>query len=190
MANDYIVDEAFERIDFTERALVKGEYENCIFTNCNFSNADLSKFTFIECEFDSCNISMAKLTKTALKGIKFRECKLLGLRFDHCEEFLFSVNFKNCILNLSSFYRLKLKKTIFRNCSLQEVDFAEADLNSAVFENCDLKGAIFESTLLEKADFRTSYNYSINPELNRVKKAQFSLPGVVGLLDKYDIVIK
>ncbi len=41
----------------------------------------------------------------------------------------------------------------------------------------------------EGVDFRTSFNYSIDPQLNRIKKAKFSLPGIAGLLDKYDIVI-
>jgi fluoroquinolone resistance protein len=44
--------------------------------------------------------------------------------------------------------------------------------------------------LLEKADFRTAYNYSIDPEKNRIKKAKFSIFGVTGLLDKYDIEIE
>jgi hypothetical protein len=43
---------------------------------------------------------------------------------------------------------------------------------------------------LEKADFRTSYNYSINPEVNRIKKAKFSTAGIAGLLCKYDIEIE
>lgn len=42
---------------------------------------------------------------------------------------------------------------------------------------------------MEKADFRTSYNFSIDPDVNRIKKAKFSLDGVRGLLDKYDIQI-
>jgi fluoroquinolone resistance protein len=43
---------------------------------------------------------------------------------------------------------------------------------------------------LEKADLRTAYNYSIDPSINKIKKAKFSLPGVVGLLSKYDIEIE
>jgi hypothetical protein len=43
---------------------------------------------------------------------------------------------------------------------------------------------------LEKADFRTAFNYSINPETNRIKKAKFSKEGLNGLLDKYDIEIE
>ena len=133
---------------------------------------------------------MAKLEKTAVKDIQFKECKLLGVHFETCDEFLFAVRFENCLLNLSSFYKRKLKKTKFINCSLHEADFAEADLGSSVFDNCDLANAIFQHTNLEKADFRTSYNYSIDPELNKIKKAKFSIPSVTGLLDKYDIEIE
>jgi uncharacterized protein YjbI with pentapeptide repeats len=78
----------------------------------------------------------------------------------------------------------------FKKCSLQEVDFTEADLSALVFDQCDLAGAIFESTVLEKADFRTAYNYSMDPEKNRLKKARFSLSGVAGLLNKYEILLE
>jgi hypothetical protein len=43
--------------------------------------------------------------------------------------------------------------------------------------------------LLEKADLRTSYNYSIDPETNKIRKARFALLGIRGLLEKYDIPI-
>jgi len=49
--------------------------------------------------------------------------------------------------------------------------------------------ATFDKTMLEKADFRTAYNYSIDPDNNRIKKAKFSQSGLGGLLHKYDIVI-
>jgi uncharacterized protein YjbI with pentapeptide repeats len=73
---------------------------------------------------------------------------------------------------------------------LQEVDFTESDLSGSSFDNCDLSGALFENTNLEKTDFRSAFNYTINPEINRMKKARFSLPGVAGLLEKYGIVIE
>jgi uncharacterized protein YjbI with pentapeptide repeats len=112
---------------------------------------------------------------------------MLGLHFQDCNPFLLSFVFENCTLNLSSFYKLKLKKTSFKNSGLQEVDFSETDLSGSAFENCDLAKATFDQTNLEKADFRTSYNYSIDPELNRIKKAKFSLSGIIGLLNRYDI---
>jgi len=82
-----------------------------------------------------------------------------------------------------------IKKTVFKNSQLEEVDFTDCDLASSHFENCNLAQARFENTILEKADFRTSYNYSIDPEINRIKRAKFSLNHVTGLLHKYDIEI-
>ena len=93
------------------------------------------------------------------------------------------------MLQLSSFYKLKIKKTIFKSTKLEEVDFTETDLSGSVFENCDLHKTIFQQTILQKTDFRTAINYSINPEENNIKKAKFSLPDVVGLLNNYDIEI-
>ena len=82
-----------------------------------------------------------------------------------------------------------MKKTLFKNCQIHEADFTEADLSSATFDNCDLFKTLFDRSILEKADFRTAYNYSINPENNRMKKALFSTQGLAGLLHKYDIVV-
>jgi uncharacterized protein YjbI with pentapeptide repeats len=93
-------------------------------------------------------------------------------------------------MNLTSFYKLKLKGTCFKNCDLKEADFTESDLTLSFFDNCNFEGAIFESTIIEKADFRTSINYSIDPTGNRIKKAKFSINGLAGLLDKYDIQIE
>lgn len=73
---------------------------------------------------------------------------------------------------------------------MQEIDFAESDLTNATFDNCDLTLAVFDRTVLEKVNFLTSYNYSIDPENNRLKKAKFSMNGLAGLLGKYDIEIE
>lgn len=133
---------------------------------------------------------MAKLGSTSFRDVRFKDCKLLGLRFDHCSDFLFSVSFENCMLNLASFYRMKIKGTKFKDCMMREADMTDADLTGIKFENCDLLKASFETSILEKADFRTAYNYSFDPELNKIKKAKFSREGLAGLLAKYDIEIE
>jgi len=186
----YTTDHTFAQTDFTTTALPKGEYENCIFKECNLAETDLSDMKFVDCEFYNCNLSGAKLTRSVIRDVVFKDCKLLGLHFNNCNEFLFTASFENCQLNLSIFYKLKLKKTCFKNCLLREADFSETDLTQAVFENCDLALAVFENTVLEGADLRTAYNYSIDPEKNRIKKAKFSSSGIAGLLDKYNIVIE
>ncbi|WP_421771684.1 pentapeptide repeat-containing protein [Emticicia sp.] len=190
MIKPIIEEEEFNGINFTQESLRKGEYEGCTFTNCDFSNLHLSNFDFVECEFEDCNLSNVKISNTAFKQVKFSNCKLLGVNFGECNPFLFSVSFDDCFLHLAGFYKLKMKGTKFKNCNLKEADFTETDLSGAVFDNCEFTSAVFERTILEKADLRTSQNFSIDPELNRIKKAKFSLSNVRGLLDKYNIEIE
>jgi len=186
----YTVEQAFNHLNHRINPLPKGEYEACTFVNCDFSEASLSEYMFTECTFKGCNLSLAKLVQTAFREVQFNECKLVGLLFDTCNTFGFSVSFERCNLGQSSFYKTGLKKTIFKHSQLPEVDFTESDLTAALFDSCDLSGAIFEHTNLEKADFRTSFNYAMNPEINGLKKARFSRSGIAGLLHKYDIDIE
>ena len=189
MQKEYIEDQNFDKVDFTREVLVFGEYEHCHFSYCDFSNVELSGIGFMECSFVGCNLSLVKLGSVGFRDVRFKDCKMLGLYFDHCNPFGFSVSFEGCVLTHSSFYQMKLKKIVFKGSKLEEVDFTECDLSGAIFLDCDLVGATFEQTILEKADFRSAYNYSIDPTLNRIKKAKFSLVGVRGLLDKFGIEI-
>ena len=182
--------QTYEKTDYSLRPIEKGGYENCLFRHCNFSESDLSGVNFTDCRFEDCNLSMAKINNTQLNGITFSNCKMLGLKFEHCNPFLFEVRFAGCLLDLSSFYKVKLKKTRFESCTLHEVDFSQADLTEAVLAECDLRGAVFDFTTLVKTDFRTSVHYSIHPENNKIKKARFSREGIAGLLDRYDIIIE
>lgn len=110
--------------------------------------------------------------------------------FDTANNFLLEFSFENCILNFASFYGMKIQKTSFKNCSMQEVNFTSTDISAAIFENCDLVKAIFDHTILEGADFRSAYNYALDPENNNITQAKFSLSGTPGLLSKYDIIIE
>jgi fluoroquinolone resistance protein len=186
MEQVFVQDKIFDKID----ELAKGEYDSCTFKNCNFSNKDLSQFAFTDCTFNSCDFSLVKLNKTSFRDVQFKDCKMLGLRFDTCNDFGLSFSFTNCQLNHSSFYKSHIVKTVFKDSQLEDVDFAEADLTASIFDNCNLLQAIFDRTILEKADLRTSYNYFIDPEVNQIKKAKFSVDGLVGLLAKYDIIIE
>jgi uncharacterized protein YjbI with pentapeptide repeats len=169
---------------------VSKEYENCQFINCNFSEANLYEVVFTECIFKDCDLSLAMLDYTAFREVKFVGCKMLGLLFDKCNPFGLTFIFENCHLNHSSFYKLKIHQTHFKDCQLQEVDFSETELKGSKFENCNLLNAIFDRTNLMSSDFRTSYNFSIDPEKNLLKKAKFSMSGIGGLLLKYEIEIE
>ncbi|TNE53973.1 MAG: pentapeptide repeat-containing protein [Bacteroidetes bacterium] len=190
MSRKHFYEETFKNRDFSTEAFPEGEYECCLFEGCNLEHVDLSEIRFLESEFVDCNLSNVKLNGTALQEVRFKDCKMLGLLFEQCKDFGFEVSFEHCQLNHSSFYQVQLTRCLFQGCQLEEVDFTESVLREARLKACDLRNAIFENTDLEKADFRTSFNYSINPELNQIKGAIFSMPDVIGLLDKYPIQIE
>jgi len=186
----FVEDQTFETIDFKAKPPAKGHYDHCTFLYCDLSSVNLSEIIFVDCVFTGCNLSMAAVSETVFRDVRFVDCKMLGVRFDQASTFGLSCGFEGCMLDHSSFYAMKMKKTNFLRCFLRQVDFTECDLSQAFFDGCDLADAVFERTVLEKADLRGAFNYSIDPAGNKVKKARFSLAGVHGLLTKFDILIE
>jgi fluoroquinolone resistance protein len=182
-------DKTFDTIDYSEKRLPRATFIDCRFVNCNFSRATISGSDFMGCKFTGCNFSLAAMENTGLKDNSFKDCKMVGIDFSKCSDFMFSVHFENCPLDYCSFFRKKMKKTIFLHCSLKEADFTETDLSMAAFSNCDLMNTSFVQSNLEKADFRTARNYSFDPDINKMKRARFSKDGVIGLLAKYNLDI-
>ncbi len=190
MENLIHIQKTFDKVVFIDKKVNNREFEDCIFKKCDFSNSDFSMNTFLDCEFIDCNLSMTNLSGTSLKTVSFSNCKLLGIQFNSCMDFLFQVSFQDCILDYSIFNNKKMPKTSFQNCSLREVSFIGTNLTSSIFDNCNLEGAIFNDTELKEVNFLTAYNYKIDPEFNPMRKAKFSVQGIPGLLDKYDIKIQ
>lgn len=180
----------YNSVDFFVEGITRGEYDNCLFTNCNFSELDFSSFSFIECWFVNCNLSNAIINNAVFCDVILKGCKLLGLQFNDCNESLFSVVFDTCQPRLACFYKRNIKNCNFINCQLQEVDFVEANLSGAKLINCDQSNAVFDNTNLEKADLSTSYNFTIDPDHNKINKAIFASDQLIGLLRKYNIVIR
>jgi uncharacterized protein YjbI with pentapeptide repeats len=73
---------------------------------------------------------------------------------------------------------------------LQEVDFSGTDLTDSTFDNCDFSGAIFDLANLKNVNFRTSFNFSIDPSRNQITNAKFSKENCLGLLNHLKIDIK
>jgi len=189
MSTAYYTDTSFEKKDYTIHGFSKGDYDNCRWVNCDFSKVNLSGIRFIECSFTDCNLSMMAVGGTVFNDVQFSGCKMIGVNFDSANDVLFSAAFNTCILDFSIFYKRNLKNSSFSNCQFRETDFSEADLSSLKFPGCDFHQAKFDNTNLEKADLSTAINYSIDPTNNKVKKATFSLDGLPGLLDRFDITI-
>lgn len=184
------IQKTFDKVIWIEKRINNREFEDCVFNKCDFSNSNFSNTTFMDCEFIDCNLSMTDLTGTSLKTVNFKNCKLLGIQFNTCTDFLFAVGFQDCVLDYSSFANKKMPKTKFISCSMKEVSFIGTNLTTSVFENCNLDNAVFNDTQLAGVDFTNAYNYKIDPEFNPMKKARFSTQGILGLLEKYDIKIE
>ncbi|AWA30485.1 MCBG-like protein [Flavobacterium magnum] len=189
MENLINIDVVFDKLAFVNQKLAHREFDGCIFRNCDFAGSDLSNNSFTDCEFRDCNLGMVKFRETGLKTVLFSNCKVIGVRFDEADEFLFHVRFDNSVLDYACFENRKMPKTSFRHCSLREVIFTGADLSGSDFDHCNLEGAIFSETELKACDFTTAYHFSIDPEQNPMKKAKFAVEALPNLLSKYDIKI-
>ncbi|WP_394973962.1 pentapeptide repeat-containing protein [uncultured Croceitalea sp.] len=190
MDKPFITEQHFKGEDFTSTPLKRAEYEECTFERCKFQNGFLDNQHFMECEFLACDLSNTNIKHSIFNTITFRECKLLGLRFEDLNDSLLSFQFHNCQMDFASFFQLKIKNTVFKDCTLLETDFTETDLTGAIFSGSNLEKAIFDGTILDKTNFGEAHNFIINPERNSLKKAKFSKHGLLGLLKKYDIVVE
>lgn len=190
MIEKWVDDKKLTGINYSKQKLTQTEFDHCTFLDCDFSNTDFTESDLVNCKFENCNFSNAIFAGSGLKVVLFVGCKMIGLSFDSCSDFLFSVRFQKCMLDYSVFAEKKMKKTLFSECTLKETDFSATDLSLSVFQNCDLQQTVFHRSNLERADFRTASNYSIDPEANKIKKARFSLAGIAGLLGKYNIEIE
>ena len=190
MENLININQTYEKLNLFDGKINNKEFENCVFKNCNFSNANFNNNTFLDCEFIDCNLSMLQVMNVGFKTVFFKNCKLVGVLFDNCDDFLLQVHFQECILDYASFANKKMPKTKFENCSMNEVNLINCNLTASVFDNCNLENSIFNDTILASADFTTALNFKIDPEFNNLKKAKFSNAGILGLLDKYDIIVE
>lgn len=184
----------YEDKEFTDscflESLTHDSFDNCTFVHIDFSSAKILSSSFTDCIFSGCNLSMAEMTLTTLNNVSFVNCKILGVKFNTCNDFIFDVAFENCILDYCSFSKRKMPKTVFKDSSLKSVDFGDANLKGVKFINTDLNEAIFYNTNIQGADFTSAYNYIIDLTQNQVKKARFSKDGLSGLLNQFNIIIE
>ena len=165
------------------------EFNNCIFKKCDLKDSQFIQCRFIDCVFEDCDLSMMKWDRSTLNNAVFKHCKILGVNFSHCDDFLFSVQFDSCILDYSSFMSKKMPKTKFVRSSLKETTFTQADLNGSVFDECNLRETVFRQSNLTAVNFSTAYNFIIDPEINTLNKAVFATHSLPGLLHKYNLKI-
>lgn len=189
MQETYYYQETFAKVVAIQQSITAKEFDDCSFDHCDFSNSNFSGTSFTDCHFTDCNLSLVQLKNTGLKNVHFTNCKLMGLAFHEADDFLFQVQFTDCTLDFASFSYKKMPKTNFLNSSLKEVSFQGTQLQKAVFDGCNLHLTLFNETNLSGADFTNAQNFTIDPEYNSLKDAQFAASALAGLLAKYDLTI-
>src|SRR5438067_1618425 len=106
-------DKTFEDFTYKDKITRDTEFNNCKFKKCDFNDNEFALCKFIDCIFEDCNLSMIRFNRSTMNGVVFKGCKLLGINFSLCEDFLFTVRFEGCTLDYSSFMSKKMPKTHF-----------------------------------------------------------------------------
>ena len=181
-------DRTIEKQDFRQGDW-DNEYYDCVFEHCDFSDTEIKDVYFENCRFRFCNFSLSKL-RCNFRDAKFVECRMSGADFSGVSRLAVSFAFEKSNLSYASFIRTKLREMRFSACNLNEAYFDEADISSSVFDRCEMERTSFYQTNLEKVDFSTSFNFTIDPASNRLKKAVFSVDGLRGLVSHLNIVVK
>lgn len=188
--DDDYENEAFERISAANSLLNGRTFVSCSFNGCDFSGSDFSSSSFEDCAFNECNLSGAKFTDARMSKIAFRGSKIMGVDFTVANPFAMDVSFDGCVIDSCDFCGMKLKKTPFIKCEITATDFIGTDLTGADFSGAAFRDAGFDKTILVGADFIDARGYAINPASNNVRKAKFSLPDAITLLEIMGIIIK
>ena len=186
----YLFDIEFNNQVFDADFFNLKEFEKCVFNDCNLSDFLFIGVAFIDCKFNNCILDKTKIGNSAFRTVIFENCEIKDVNFAMCDRFIFAITFKECTLDFSKFYALKIKSTTFYDCRLVAVDFMATDLTDVIFDNCDLYKCQFDKSIANKTNFKTSYNYTIDPNKTKLKKAIFSKSEVKGLLYKHDLIIK
>lgn len=186
----------FEGVDFEDvalsgRRLSDAELDACRFLSCDLSEARLEDCSFIDCELRSCDLTLTRVGGTSFRGVRFVECRLLGVDWTEAATALgLEIVFERCVLDGSSFVGLRPERLKMVDCRAREVNFAGADLTGASFPGTSLAGARFQGTTLTRADLSGALDVLFDPAENRLDQTRLSLEAAVGVLGVAGIVVE
>lgn len=173
--------------------ILSSDFVDCTFNHCTFIETQLKKCRFVNCTFNASDLSLGKIPLSIFINTFFHESKIIGVNWAQAgwpaTDLGLSINFSKSALNHSTFIGLKLQGIQIISCQAVNVDFREADLSNADFSGSDLSESLFIHTNLSGADLSQARNYMIDPGLNELKKAKFSLPEAMALLYNMDITL-
>ncbi|SEW52568.1 pentapeptide repeat-containing protein [Chitinophaga arvensicola] len=178
----------FENIIWEGKTISGRDFYDCHFYKCSLKECIFDECSFDKCTFEACDLSLIQFTKTSFSRVVLQETKAIGIAWHNARPPL-TVEFHHSRISYSSFSGLNLKKGIFKNCQADEANFTECNLTQADFRGTDLAGARFALTDLTQANFVGAQRYAIDVQGNKIRKAKFSLPDALSLLDGLGVEI-
>lgn len=173
-----------------DKFILPGMFYSCTFHYCDFTEICLDTCVFENCKFFECNFSLLSVKHTRFIDVVFQKSKINGVDFSECDRLITEISFLECRVRNCNFSGLYLKKQNFSHSEIIESDFINTELRSSDFSHCLLTGTMFHNCNLMKADFSYAKNYTLNPEGNQLRKAKFTMPEAVALLQHLDIILK
>ncbi|MCW8354749.1 pentapeptide repeat-containing protein [Marinomonas pontica] len=189
-------DAAYYGVTFTDLSMEQDSisrrtFESCVFESCDFTEAFFDGCTFKDCQFRKCKLTAVNVRNSSFSEVQFYESKVLGVDWTKAYwrglQLGAPLFFKECLLNASSFYGLKLSGIVIEDCRAHDVDFREATISRGRFTGTDLTNSLFVNTNLTGADFNGATNYDIDVKKNTIKNAIFCRYEAVSLLTSLGI---
>ncbi len=196
MENVLLNDAAFYGVTFTDLSMEQDSisrktFESCVFESCDFTEAFFDGCTFKDCQFRKCKLTAVNVRNSSFSEVQFYGSKVLGIDWTKAYwrglQLGAPLFFKECLLNASSFYGLKLSGIVIEDCRAHDVDFREATISRGRFTGTDLTNSLFVNTNLTGADFNGATNYDIDVKKNTIKNAIFCRYEAVSLLTSLGI---
>lgn len=181
-----VSEETFEGLTMEGGEVAGSEFRECSFVRCALREVAFRACAFDDCSFVECDLSLVKLPHSTFAACRLDDCKIIGVNWTEARwpkaRLWEPVRFHRCVLDHSTFMGLGMKGIRMTRCTAKDVDFRETDLSGADFSGTELSGSLFASTDLTEADLSGASGYSIDPAVNKLKGAKFSLPEALALL--------
>ncbi len=169
------------------------EYIDCEFYNCNFIDVDFNNCLFKDCKFHNCTMNGIRFKFSVMKNAILDGSDFISINWNTLKGDSIGAEpintVRECFFKYNNFILMKLNKVKFSSSKFQESLFENCDLIEADFKDTRFESTQFIQCNMEKADFRGAHGYVIDIQSNKLKKAKFSFPEVINLLNSIDIVI-
>ncbi len=165
-------------LDLPGHAIRGREFHRCTFVRVRMSALRLENCQLESCVFQDCDLHQFQPVRTALRGVRFLGCKLMGTDWGGVSPNP-DVAFEDCDLRYAVFMRMNLRKASILRCEVREAGLTDVDLTESDFSGTDLGGTTFDRCELVKANLSTARNAYVDPARNRVKGARVAVDSAV-----------